>query len=126
MRILIVEDDRKLAHQLKKGMEEQGHAVVAVSGGMEGLEAARRGDFDVLVLDVMLPGMDGFSIVRRLRAAKSAAPILLLTARDAADDIVAGLDAGADDYLTKPFAFKILMARLRELSRRKDVEPSTT
>jgi DNA-binding response OmpR family regulator len=126
MRILIVEDDRKLAHQLKKGMEEQGHAVAVFSEGMEGLEAARHGEFDVLVLDVMLPGLDGFSIVRRLRAAKSAAPILLLTARDAADDIVTGLDAGADDYLTKPFSFKILLARLRALSRRKNVEPRTT
>jgi DNA-binding response OmpR family regulator len=126
MRILIVEDDRKLAHQLKKGMEEQGHAVTVVSEGMEGLEAARRGEFDVLVLDVMLPGLDGVSIVRRLRAAKSAAPILLLTARDAADDIVTGLDAGADDYLTKPFSFKVLLARLRALSRRKNVEPRTT
>ena len=125
MRILIVEDDRKLAHQLKKGMEEQGHAVAVVSEGMEGLEAARGGEFDVLVLDVMLPGLDGFSIVRRLRAAKSATPILLLTARDAADDIVTGLDAGADDYLTKPFSFKILLARLRALSRRKNVEPRT-
>jgi DNA-binding response OmpR family regulator len=124
MRILIVEDDRKLAHQLKTGMEEHGHAVAAVSDGMEGLEAARRGDFDVLVLDVMLPGMDGFSIVRRLRAARNATPILLLTARDAPDDIVSGLDAGADDYLTKPFSFKILLARLRALSRRKNVEPS--
>jgi DNA-binding response OmpR family regulator len=125
MRILIVEDDRKLAHQLKKGMEEQGHAVAVVCEGTEGLEAARRGEFDVLVLDVMLPGLDGFSIVKRLRAAKNAAPILLLTARDAADDIVTGLDAGADDYLTKPFSFKILLARLRALSRRKNVEPST-
>ena len=118
-------NDRKLAYQLKTGMEEQGHAVASVSDGMEGLEAARRGGFDVLVLDVMLPGMDGFSIVRRLRAARNATPILLLTARDAPDDIVTGLDAGADDYLTKPFSFKILLARLRALSRRKNVEPST-
>ena len=125
MRILIVEDDRKLAHQLKKGMEEQGHAVAVACDGTEGLEAARHGEFDALVLDVMLPGVDGFSIVRRLRATKNATPILLLTARDAADDIVTGLDAGADDYLTKPFAFKILLARLRALSRRKNVEPST-
>jgi DNA-binding response OmpR family regulator len=125
MRILIVEDDRRLAHQLKKGMEEHGHAVALASEGLEGLEIAKRGEFDVLVLDVMLPGLDGFSIVRRLRAAKKATPILLLTARDAADDIVTGLDAGADDYLTKPFAFKILLARLRALSRRKNVEPST-
>jgi DNA-binding response OmpR family regulator len=125
MRILIVEDDRRLAQQLKKGMEEHGHAVSVASEGVGGLEAAKLGQYDVLVLDVMLPGLDGFSIVRRLRAAKKATPILLLTARDAADDIVAGLDAGADDYLTKPFAFKILLARLRALSRRKNVEPST-
>src|SRR5579864_2575567 len=125
MRILIVEDDRRLAHQLKKGMEEHGHVVALASEGLEGLEVAKRGEFDVLVLDVMLPGLDGFSIVRRLRAAKRATPILLLTARDSADDIVTGLDAGADDYLTKPFAFKILLARLRALSRRKNVEPST-
>jgi DNA-binding response OmpR family regulator len=126
MRILIVEDDRRLAHQLKKGMEELGYAVAVASEGTEGLEAARRGEFDVVVLDVMLPGLDGFSIVRRLRAAKRATPILLLTARDAADDVVTGLDAGADDYLTKPFSFKILLARLRALSRRKSVEPTTT
>jgi DNA-binding response OmpR family regulator len=125
MRILIVEDDRRLAHQIKKGREEHGHVVALASEGLEGIEAAKRGEFDVLVLDVMLPGLDGFSIVRRLRAAKRATPILLLTARDAADDIVTGLDAGADDYLTKPFAFKILLARLRALSRRKNVEPST-
>jgi DNA-binding response OmpR family regulator len=123
MRILIVEDDRKLAHQLKKGMEEHGHTVAVVSEGMEGLEAARRGAFDVLVLDVMLPGLDGFSIVRRLRASRNATPILLLTARDAPDDIVMGLDAGADDYLTKPFSFQVLLARLRALARRKTVEP---
>ena len=79
----------------------------------------------MFVLDVMLPGMDGFSIVRRLRAARNATPILLLTARDTSDDIVTGLDAGADDYLTKPFSFKVLLARLRALSRRKNVEPST-
>jgi two-component system response regulator MprA len=125
MRILIVEDDRKLAHQLKKGMEEHGHIVAVELKGTGGLEAARHGEFDVLVVDVMLPGLDGFTIVRRLRAAKHVTPILLLTARDSADDIVTGLDAGADDYLTKPFSFKVLLARLRALSRRKNVEPST-
>jgi len=123
MRILIVEDDRKLALQLKKGMEEHGHTVAVASEGTEGLEAARRGDFDVLVLDVMLPGLDGFSIVRRLRASRNGTPILLLTARDTPDEIVMGLDAGADDYLTKPFSFKILLARLRALARRKTAEP---
>lgn len=125
MQILIVEDDRKLAHQLRKGMEEHGHAVALASEGLAGLEIAKHGEFDVLVVDVMLPGLDGLSIVRRLRSAKRTTPILLLTARDAADDIVAGLDAGADDYLTKPFAFRVLLARLRALSRRKDVEPNT-
>ena len=125
MRILIVEDDRKLARQLQKGLSEQGHSVTVASDGTEGLEAAQYGEFDVLVLDVMLPGLDGLSIVRRLRAAESKSPILLLTARDAAEDVVAGLDAGADDYLTKPFSFKILQARLRALSRRKNVEPRT-
>src|SRR5215469_7936638 len=125
MRVLIVEDDRKLAFQLKKGIEEHEHSVTLASNGLEGLEAAREGAFDVLVLDVMLPGLDGFSIVRRLRSSKSSTPILLLTARDAADDIVMGLDAGADDYLTKPFSFKILLARLRALSRRRNVEPTT-
>jgi DNA-binding response OmpR family regulator len=125
MRILIVEDDRKLARQLQKGLNEQGHSVTIASDGTEGLEASQSGEFDVLVLDVMLPGLDGLTIVRRLRAAESKSPILLLTARDAAEDVVAGLDAGADDYLTKPFSFKILQARLRALSRRKNVEPRT-
>src|SRR5579862_7718447 len=101
MRILIVEDDRRLSRQLQKGLGEQGHSVTVASEGAEGLEAARYGEFDVLVLDVMLPGLDGLSIVRRLRAVESKSPILLLTARDAPEDVVAGLDAGADDYLTK-------------------------
>ena len=123
MRILIVEDDRKLAHQLKKGLDEQSHSADIVFEGQEGLEAALQGGFDVLVLDVMLPGIDGFSIVRKLRKAKLTTPILLLTAKDAAEDTVEGLDAGADDYLTKPFSFKVLLARLRALARRKAVEP---
>src|SRR5947209_17979268 len=125
MRILIVEDDQKLARQLQKGLAEQGHSVRLAFEGHEGLHSAQSEVFDVLVLDVMLPGIDGFSLVRRLRAAGSVTPILLLTARDTAEDIVMGLDAGADDYLTKPFSFKVLLARLRALSRRKQVEPST-
>jgi DNA-binding response OmpR family regulator len=123
MRILVVEDDQRLARQLRKGMEEQDLNVTLAFNGLEGLEAARQSHFDVLVLDVMLPGLDGFSLVRRLRALESTTPILLLTARDSADDIVTGLDAGADDYLTKPFSLKVLLARLRALSRRKEVEP---
>jgi DNA-binding response OmpR family regulator len=123
MRILIVEDDRKLARQLKKGLDEQSYSTTIVFDGNEGLEAGRQGEFDVLVLDVMLPGIDGFSIVRKLRANKVSTPILLLTAKDAAEDIVQGLDLGADDYLTKPFSFNVLVARLRALARRKSVEP---
>jgi DNA-binding response OmpR family regulator len=122
MRILIVEDDRRLARQLKKGLDEHSHSASVAFDGSEGMEAARNGGFDVLVLDVMLPGMDGFSIVRKLRGLKVTTPILLLTARDAAEDVIQGLDAGADDYLTKPFSFKILLARLRALARRKTVQ----
>jgi DNA-binding response OmpR family regulator len=125
MQILIVEDDRRLARQLKKGLDELGHSTSLAFEGPDGLEAARAREFDVLVLDVMLPGLDGLSIVRRFREEGGATPILLLTARDAPDDIITGLDAGADDYLTKPFSFKILVARLRALARRKQVEPRT-
>src|SRR5215469_3518973 len=123
MQILIVEDDQRLARQLKKGLDEIGHSVSLAFDGLDGLEAARQGHFDVLVLDVMLPRLDGFGVVRRSRSAGSKSPILILTARDSAEDIVAGLDVGADDYLTKPFALKVLLARLRALARRKDVEP---
>ena len=125
MQILIVEDDQRLARQLKKGLDEQGYRASLAFDGLEGLEAARQGHFDVLVLDVMLPGLDGFGVVRRLRGAGGKTPVLMLTARDSVEDIVAGLDAGADDYLTKPFALKVLAARLRALSRRKEVEPKT-
>src|SRR6266496_3676167 len=108
MRILVVEDDTKLARQLQ-----------------EGLDAALVSEFDVIVLDVMLPGIDGISIVKQLRQKRIGTPILLLTARDTPEDIIAGLDAGADDYLTKPFSFKVLLARLRALARRRQVEPQT-
>jgi DNA-binding response OmpR family regulator len=124
MRILIVEDDRKLATQLHKGLDENSHSSMIVFDGHDGFEAALQGGFDVLVLDVMLPGMDGFSLVRGLRARKVTTPVLLLTAKDDPEDIVDGLDAGADDYLTKPFSFKVLVARLRALARRKTVEPT--
>jgi DNA-binding response OmpR family regulator len=124
MQLLLVEDDRKLALQLKKGLEEHGHAVTVAFDGPEGLAVAQTSPFDLFVLDVMLPGLHGFSLVRQLRQAGTATPILLLTARDAAEDVVTGLDAGADDYLTKPFSFQVLLARLRALARRKQVEPS--
>jgi DNA-binding response OmpR family regulator len=125
MRVLIVEDDRKLARQLKKGMDESGYAASVAFDGREGLDAAIAGGFDVLILDVMLPSLDGISIVQRLRQRRIGTPILLLTARDTAEDIIGGLDSGADDYLTKPFSFHVLLARLRALARRRQVAPST-
>jgi len=118
MHVLIVEDERQMAALLKKGLEEEGHRVVAAATGPAGLAAAADGEFDVIVLDVMLPGLDGLSVARQVRAARNRTPILMLTARDTTADIVAGLDAGADDYLTKPFAFTELLARLRAVSRR--------
>lgn len=125
MRILIVEDDRRLALQVRKGLEEQQHAVTVAHDGAGGLDAARRHPFDVVLLDVMLPGIDGYSVVKRLRASGVETPILLLTARDDPEDIVTGLDAGANDYLTKPFSFKVLLARVRALTRRKNAATST-
>jgi two-component system response regulator MprA len=126
MRILLVEDDEKMARLLRKGLEEERHAVTLAHTGPQGLELGRVYTFDVIVLDVMLPGLSGLDVVRRLRQDHGGTPILLLTARDATGDIVKGLDAGADDYLTKPFAFDELLARLRALSRRGAVEPSST
>jgi DNA-binding response OmpR family regulator len=125
MQILLVEDDQKLALQLRKGLEDMGYVVSVAFDGNDGVEVALSADFDVFVFDVMLPGRDGLSIVRRLRAEKKTTPILLLTGRDAPDNVVAGLDAGADDYLTKPFAFSVLLARLRALARRRSVDPRT-
>src|ERR1041385_3030134 len=125
MRILLVEDDRKLAGQLKKGLDESGHTCALAFQGPEGLETAQSMEFDVVVLDVMLPGLDGISIAKRLRQKRIGTPILILTARDAPEDVIAGLDAGADDYLTKPFSFQILLARLRALARRRQVTPET-
>src|SRR5581483_5544629 len=98
MRILIVEDDRKLARQLKKGIDECGNMATLAYDGREGLAVAQDTEFDVIVLDVMLPGMDGISVVKQLRHRRIGTPVLLLTARDTPDDIAAGLDAGADDY----------------------------
>jgi DNA-binding response OmpR family regulator len=118
MRILIVEDDRKMAGVLRAALERQLHRIVLAFHGMEGLEIARSHQFEAIVLDAMLPGMDGFSIARSLRETKIPTPILMLTARDATTDVVKGLDCGVDDYLTKPFAFAELFARLRALGRR--------
>lgn len=115
--VLLVEDDSELAEFVRKGLEEE-HCVVKVAHrGGSGLRAAELHEFDILVLDVMLPEIDGFEITRRLRQQHIRTPILLLTARDAPEDVVKGLDAGADDYLTKPFSFEVLLARIRARTR---------
>lgn len=118
MRILIVEDDRKVASFLRQGLREEGHVVDVAHDGSEGLLKAAVHPYDVVVLDVMLPGRSGFEVVRELRARDVATPVLMLTARDGSENVVLGLEAGADDYLTKPFAFDELLARLRALLRR--------
>jgi two-component system OmpR family response regulator len=126
MRVLIVEDDRKLGPLLRRGLVEEGHAADLSDTGEGAAWRARARPYDVIVLDVMLGDSDGFEICRGLRAADVRAPVLMLTARDAVEDRVAGLDAGADDYLTKPFAFDELLARLRALARRGPVERPVT
>jgi heavy metal response regulator len=118
MRILVVEDDRKVASFIRKGLMEEGYAVDVAADGETGLAMGQDRLHDVIILDVMLPGKPGFQVVRELRQAKVATPVLLLTAREAVEDRVQGLDAGADDYLTKPFAFAELLARVRALLRR--------
>ena len=122
MRVLVVEDERKLGELLRRGLGEEGYAADLADRGEEALWMVKAVDYDVIVLDVMLPGADGFEICRRMRGSGVWAPVLMLTARDAVDDRVSGLDAGADDYLTKPFAFEELLARLRALTRRAPAE----
>jgi two-component system response regulator MprA len=107
-----------MAELLQQGLEEEGHSVMLAGDGRDGLAMAESHAFDAIVLDVMLPGLDGFSVARKLRAARNQTPILMLTARDATHDIVQGLNLGADDYLVKPFSFEVLLARLRAVSRR--------
>jgi two-component system OmpR family response regulator len=118
VRILVVEDEPRLATLVRRGLTEEGHAVDVTGTGEEALDWVDAAPFDAIVLDVMLPGVDGLEVCRRLRRMGVHIPILLLTARDAVTDRVAGLDAGADDYLVKPFAFAELAARLRALARR--------
>jgi DNA-binding response OmpR family regulator len=121
MRILIVEDDRSMVALLKKGLEEENQVVSAAFDGPSGLELAKSYEFDIIILDWMLPIMDGVEVVRRLRKVGNPTPILMLTARDAMQDIVKGLDAGADDYLAKPFSFAEFLARIRALGRRPNI-----
>jgi DNA-binding response OmpR family regulator len=121
--VLVVEDQDSMAQLLRQGLEEANHTVTVAHDGGEALTAADMCAIDAIVLDVMLPGIDGIEVTRRLRAKGSQMPILMLTARDAPADVVKGLDAGADDYLTKPFPLKVLLARLRALSRRAPPPP---
>lgn len=123
MWILVVEDEPLMGDVLKQGLEEHNHTVTLARDGEEALAAAATSQFDAIVLDVMMPRVNGIEVTRRLRAAKNAVPILMLTARDANSDVVDGLDAGADDYLIKPFAFNVLLARLRAISRRREHAP---
>ncbi|MDQ2935235.1 MAG: response regulator transcription factor [Chloroflexota bacterium] len=118
MRVLIVEDDRRLAASLRRSLIESRMAVDVARDGEDGLAAATSVPYDVIVLDIMLPRLNGFEVIRRLRERSVETPILILTARDAVDDRVAGLEAGADDYLVKPFALREVVARLRALTRR--------
>lgn len=121
MRILILEDEKKIASYLKKGLSENGFVVDLAHEGQEGLYLTQENDYDLIVLDVMLPDVDGWSIVTRLRQAENKVPILMLTARDAIADRVKGLNLGADDYLIKPFSFTELLARINALLRRGQV-----
>ena len=117
MRILLVEDDRDVADLVRQELEEEGYAVTVCHDGAAGLRTAERASFDIIVLDIMLPFMDGLEVTRRLRRQSVLTPILLLTARDAPEEVVRGLDCGADDYLTKPFSFDVLLARIRARTR---------
>ena len=126
MRILLVEDDRRIARFVAKGLREQAYAVDVVGDGDEAVYKLSINDYDAVILDVMIPGRDGFAVCRDLRSAGIDAPIIMLTARDTVQDRITGLDSGADDYLTKPFAVTELLARLRALLRRGHVvRPAT-
>ena len=118
MRLLVIEDEVKLAQYLHKGLGENGHVVDVAHDGIEGRRLATGGDYDLVLLDVMLPGVDGFGVLQAIRAEKRGLPVLMLTARDRVEDRVRGLEQGADDYLVKPFAFSELLARVGALLRR--------
>src|SRR3954471_10490836 len=124
MRVLLVDDDREVADYVRRELEEESLSVVVAHDGATGLRLAESSAFDILVLDVMMPFMDGLQLTRNLRRQKILTPILLLTGRDAPEEIVRGLEAGADDYLTKPFSFDVLLARIRARTRRSDEKNS--
>jgi DNA-binding response OmpR family regulator len=125
MNLLVVEDERRMLELLRRGLSEEGHTVSCAVDGSEGLQMVRDHDFDVVILDVMLPKMDGFELARSIRVENNRTPVLMLTARDSVPDIVHGLDLGADDYMTKPFSFDELLLRLRAV-RRAAVAPRKT
>ncbi|MDG4766810.1 response regulator transcription factor [Solwaraspora sp. WMMD406] len=118
MRVLVVEDEARLADALRRGLQEEGFVVDVAGSGPRGLELARHGGYDAMILDVMLPGLSGYRVVRQLRAEQNWLPVLMLSAKDGEYDQADGLDCGADDYLTKPFSYVVLVARLRALLRR--------
>ncbi len=118
MKILVVEDEHLIANSLKKGLEQENYTVDLAFDGLKGFDLASTGEYDIILLDLMLPGLDGLSICQKLRACNNHTPILMLTAKSQLEDKIKGLNSGADDYLTKPFAFEELLARIRSLSRR--------
>jgi DNA-binding response OmpR family regulator len=124
MWVLVIEDEASMADLLRRGLQEENHTVTVAHDGLDGLHAAQTCSADAIILDVMLPGLNGVDLARQFRASGHTTPILMLTARDAPGDVVRGLDAGADDYLTKPFSFTVLLARLRALSRRATRPPT--
>jgi DNA-binding response OmpR family regulator len=126
MNLLIVEDEKRMVELLRKGLEEEGHTVVCAVDGLEGWDLCRSYSFDMIILDIMMPKLDGYELAKRLRADKIPTPILMLTAKDSVQDVVRGLDLGADDYLTKPFSFNELLARVRAVKRRALIPQSTT
>ena len=125
MRVLIIEDEKKVADFISNGLAEEGYAVDVAHDGDQGYFLATTNEYDAILLDIMLPKMDGFTLCTKLRAEENHTPILMLTAKDAIKDKVRGLDAGADDYLTKPFAFEELLARIRSLLRKKSLQQKT-
>jgi DNA-binding response OmpR family regulator len=118
MRLLVIEDDHRIANLLRQGLEEEGYQVVAAFDGQTGLELGQTGQFDMVILDLMLPRLDGYDVARNLRRAGNRTPILMLTARDSNQEVIRGLDLGADDYITKPFSLDVFLARVRAVSRR--------